>query len=118
MRLITYGQRLSYARELAGITQKQLGKLIDQAPTTIANIEQGNTARSTRTVQIAAALGVRAEWLEHGYEPMVRSPAPEVNDLELLQMITRLPPAQKAAVRALVLSFAEPQTAPRRKVRV
>lgn len=116
----TLGERLRYARELAHLTQAQLAKLIGQAPTSIASLEQRPDQRSTYVVELAEAVGVRPEWLALGREPMTRPPLPAAEDLELARQIGSLPPAHKAAVRALVLAYADSSPradAPRERVR-
>lgn len=101
--LANIGQRLRYARELAGLTQEQLAKLIGSSWTTIASIEQRGAVRTSKTLELAKAIGCRAEWLETGREPMIRPFEPTAEDLELARQINALPPQKKAAIRALVL---------------
>ena len=101
----TYGQRLRYAREMAGLTQEQLAKVIGQRPTAVSAVEQGLAKRSSRTVQIANALGVRPEWLEHGRDPMTRLPQPSTEAMEVATQYDALPPQGKAAIRALLLAY-------------
>jgi transcriptional regulator with XRE-family HTH domain len=132
VRNTTFSERLKIARQAAGLTQKQLGRLVNQAATTIANLEQGNTASSTKTVELARALGVRGEWLAEGREPMVAelksnhapvakaAAAPPAgaytftaDDLVLAQRIARLQPAQRQAILAILQTFnqsREPET--------
>lgn len=116
----SYGSRLKQARKAAGLTQRQLGKLVGQAATTIANLEQGGTRSSTRTAALARALGVRPEWLEEGVgsmlfdlkAPRMQVAAPAIEsftftseDLQLAQQIHSMAPAQRQAVLAMILAF-------------
>lgn len=110
--LKSFGGRLGHARVLNGLTQAQLGKLTGLPPTTISSIELRERVRPVHTVEFAQALGVRAEWLETGREPMMRQPEPNSEDLELARLIAALPPAHKAAVRALVLAYSTAQAEP------
>ena len=66
----TLGERLKFAREAAKISQIELAKRVKTSPGSIGNYES-NTRRSAKKVaEIAAALGVRALWLESGTGPM------------------------------------------------
>lgn len=103
--LKSFGGRLGHARVLNGLTQAQLGKLTGLAPTTISSIELRERVRPVHTVELATALGVRPEWLETGRDPMMKQPEAAQEDLELARLISALPPAHKAAVRALVLAY-------------
>lgn len=118
----TYGARLRAARKAAGLTQKELGRLVGQASTTIANLEQGNSRNSTRTAALARALGVRPEWLEDGYGSMTAAgtpPAPAIppvsariqpgaftlDDIQLAARIAALPTSKRAAILAMLAAF-------------
>lgn len=87
-----FGQRLYEARKHAKLTQTQLAKAAGLAQSTLGELEfQGDS--SMRTVQIAEACGVRAQWLADGTGPMldVRRMPPEVEQLvaEMLSLDQR-----------------------------
>jgi len=89
-----FGQRIYEARKHAGLTQTQLAHAAGLAQSTLGELEIKGES-SMRTVQMAEACGVRAQWLADGTGPMVdasRLP-PEVQNL-VTEMLS-LPPRQK-----------------------
>jgi len=66
----TLGERLCYARTRAGMTQRQLAKLIGVRQPSISQIENGSTKETVNAAAIAAILNVRALWLEKGIGAM------------------------------------------------
>lgn len=60
---MTLGERLKAARKHAELTQPQLADKSGVSQQTISNIETGLQDKSTDTVQLAVACGVRPEWL-------------------------------------------------------
>lgn len=74
------GERLLTARTLARLTQPQLAEKSGVAQQTISKIERGVQRSSTEIVSLAAACGVRPEWLGKGTGPMeattIAEPAP------------------------------------------
>ena len=60
------GQRIRQEREALGMTRAELARLADIKYPTLAGIENGDQAGSTRLHAIAAALGVSISWLESG----------------------------------------------------
>jgi transcriptional regulator with XRE-family HTH domain len=69
-----YGLRLLKAREHAGLTQTALSKSVGMSQSAYASAET-NGQGSTYTSQLAAACGVRAEWLATGQGPMIAKAA-------------------------------------------
>jgi transcriptional regulator with XRE-family HTH domain len=58
-----FGERVKLRRKELKLSQEKLAKLAGVSQTTIAQIERGRNEASTRILEIARALGVRAEWL-------------------------------------------------------
>lgn len=66
----TFGDRIKRRRLDLGLSQTALADLVGIKQQTIDGMEKTPKRRSRFTVQIAAALGVRAEWLDTGVGPM------------------------------------------------
>lgn len=66
----TIGERILKRRKAKGISRGELAKLAGLAYSTLADIENGNQNSTTKLHKVAAALGVRIEWLETGALPM------------------------------------------------
>lgn len=66
---IDFGQRLKSARNLARLTQKQLGRQAGMGQSTIADLERAGRGTS-KTATLASICGVSALWLECGKGPM------------------------------------------------
>jgi phage repressor protein C with HTH and peptisase S24 domain len=58
------GKRLKAARTKAGLSQQEVADKAGVTQTAIAELESGRTRRSTRTRELAAAVGTTAKWLE------------------------------------------------------
>ena len=68
----TMGERLKLGRKRATLRQADLATNAGVGIATIRRIEQGTMEPRLATARkLAAALGVRAEWLVFGEEPMV-----------------------------------------------
>lgn len=65
----TFAERLRGARLEAGLSQAALATKAGVSQGTIGNIESGARQRPRELLAIAAACGVRAEWLETGVGP-------------------------------------------------
>lgn len=65
----TLAARLVEAREGVGLTQEAFAKKAGVAVGTIGNLEAGTRKRPRDLLAIAAAAGVRPEWLETGKGP-------------------------------------------------
>lgn len=72
----TLAERLSTAMNTAGMSQSELARRIGSAPQTIQSLLSGQSKTSRHSAKIAAALNVRALWLETGEGPMSLLPQP------------------------------------------
>lgn len=63
---MNFKDRLKQAREEKALTQGQLGELAGITQAAIQSLESGRVKSTTHLVDIAAALGVTPEWLQHG----------------------------------------------------
>lgn len=66
----TLAERLKRARESAGISQAELGRRVGISYASVQLIEAGTTQATRYIVPMSQELGVRAEWLHDGKEPM------------------------------------------------
>lgn len=66
----TFADRLNAAMESAGISQGKLAAIIGISQPAVQKMTAGRTQGSKKILEIAAALGVRAEWLSSGLGPM------------------------------------------------
>ncbi|MDP9356796.1 MAG: helix-turn-helix domain-containing protein [Chloroflexota bacterium] len=67
-----FGERLRWARERAGLGQRDLAVAASVGVATVTRLERGQTqARPVTVRRLAAALGVRVPWLAVGEEPML-----------------------------------------------
>lgn len=62
----TLGARLKWARNAAGLTQRDVARHIGVTPQAIQHLESGSSRTSRFVYQMANALGVSVEWLEKG----------------------------------------------------
>jgi transcriptional regulator with XRE-family HTH domain len=67
----TFAERLKLARLRRDLSQADLAKLAGVAAGTIGNLESGTRRAPRQLLQLAAALGVRPEWLQLGTGPML-----------------------------------------------
>lgn len=65
----TIGERVRHEREAQGIERRALAEASGLKYSTLADLEYGQSKSSTKLHKIAAALGVRVEWLETGRGP-------------------------------------------------
>jgi transcriptional regulator with XRE-family HTH domain len=73
----TLGDRIRKARELASLSQEQLGELVGVSRASIVNYEHGHTQPpQRRTRLIAMACGVDADWLLTGCAVRDSNPEP------------------------------------------
>jgi len=77
------GERISRARELAGLRQEDLADLLGVSTRTVQNYEAGATGAHKHLRLIAEITKVRLPWLLHGEEPAQGDP--ESDKLSLLQ---------------------------------
>ena len=69
----TLAVRMKYARERANLSQSELSRRTGVKQPTIAQIEKGDVKGTMNSAKLAAALNVRALWLEQGIGPMAIS---------------------------------------------
>lgn len=81
--LLTFGDRLRYARELRGLTQAALAKLVVQqggrlTKSSVSQIEDGTTkmADALNSLYLSRALRIRNEWLTAREMPMEEAKRP------------------------------------------
>lgn len=95
---MTYSERLAVAMQRAGYTQGTLARTVGMAQSSINQLLK-HAAGSRKTVEIASVLGVRAEWLASGKEPML--PTKE----ESIITSRMLPPATSNSFNVDVMSL-------------
>jgi transcriptional regulator with XRE-family HTH domain len=65
--LDTFAGRLAYARDLRGLSRRELAALVDLSHPAVGHYEEGRRDPQLQTVAaLAVALGVRPEWLAFG----------------------------------------------------
>jgi transcriptional regulator with XRE-family HTH domain len=109
------GERLKQARAEFGISQAALAAKAGVSTSAIGNLEAGIRNEPRELLAIAAALGVRAEWLKSGLLPRDAvagdGPGPAVTlsaqDLQLLADLRELLPCEQQEVRESVRRRAE-----------
>lgn len=62
----TFSERINYAIKLAGVSQSQLAERVGLSQPAIQKLTSGKATSSRKVVEIAAALGVRPQWLAYG----------------------------------------------------
>lgn len=62
----TFAERLNAAMDAAGISQGKLAAIIGVSQPAVQKMTSGKTQGSKKIIEIASALGVRAEWLADG----------------------------------------------------
>lgn len=67
--LETFALRLKDARKARGLSQAKLAHELGLRQSAIGNLEAGSREKPRDVLQMASALGVRAEWLLHGKGP-------------------------------------------------
>jgi len=101
-----FGERLRLACEAAGVpaTQAALSRLFGVSTTIVWHYLNGEKLPSMgKAIQIATKLNVCVEWLLTGRGPMNPAPSPE----DVLDL-SRLPPAAKSQLKALVDTLSQP----------
>lgn len=77
----TFADRLNAAMTAANVSQAQLAAAIGVSQPAVQKMTSGKTQGSKKILEIAVALGVRAEWLSSGEGPMhTESPVPHHPD--------------------------------------
>lgn len=89
------GQRIKQIRQKAKVTQEQFGNSIGYSKMQVCFIETGKSKPSDAFVQkVAAAYGIRLEWIKTGTGAMGKDPQ-EVVDDRLIEWLRRHPDAVK-----------------------
>jgi transcriptional regulator with XRE-family HTH domain len=83
----TLAERMVIARERMGISQAAVARRVDTSPQAIQQLESGNNQSSRRLVDIAVALHVRPEWLQHGIGDMTGGGSGGHDDLMLIDVL-------------------------------
>lgn len=103
MTLDTYGQRLKSARQAAKLTQEQLALKAGLRQGTISELENDNYAGSSKTAELAEALGIDALWLAQGIgDRVVGSGVIGASSASLASAVVAASPAAKEAIRAIL----------------
>lgn len=109
----TLAERFRYARKEAGLTQAALGEKVGLSQQMIRKIEMGS--ETSRTVELASALGVRPEWLATGAEPMIdptgtsfAAPLAAAALSRLMQAASKLSPEQILSVAVALEGMQSP----------
>ncbi len=104
---MSFGERLKKARQDKGISQSELGKLVDVHYTQIGRYESKGVKPSGEVLsKIAGALGVSSDFLMSGSNNDQAQAT--LTDRELLnqfQKVEQLPKDKKAIVKELLDSF-------------
>ncbi|MFP4903169.1 helix-turn-helix domain-containing protein, partial [Paraburkholderia sp. BR14261] len=79
--LETLADRVRFARKRAHLTQAQLAERVQVSQPMIGKIENGS--ETSKIVEIAAALGIRPQWLATGEGSMVENGLPSNGPTEL-----------------------------------
>lgn len=66
----TFADRLNAAMKAAGLSQAQLAEAVGISQPAVQKMSSGKTQGSSKAVEMARVLGVSAEWLVSGDEPM------------------------------------------------
>jgi SOS-response transcriptional repressor LexA len=99
------GNRIKLAREVAGMSQDELGKAIGITQQAIQKIEDGRTQMPRKLAAIATALGVKQEWLLTGNDAYSNIIEGEVIRPELPPGFANVEPYQpKTLLRVPVIS--------------
>jgi transcriptional regulator with XRE-family HTH domain len=89
--LTTMGARVRYVRKNLALTQTELAKLAGVTQPVISDLEANRTHTSGRTASIAAALGVKALWLETGHSETDNLAQEAVNNDMLIIPVIAVP---------------------------
>lgn len=105
--MTTLGERLKIAREHANLTQQELEAKSGVKQATISKLELGKnkTEETAYGVHLAAACGVRPQWLVLGEEPMLDGLKPD--EAALLEKYRGSDDAGKTAIQRVAESFAD-----------
>ncbi|WP_336747856.1 helix-turn-helix transcriptional regulator [Pantoea vagans] len=77
----TFADRLNHAMKMAGLSQSQLAERAGVSQPAIQKLSSGKASSSRKVVEIAAALGIRPEWLSTGQGDMSYSNGSEPSNI-------------------------------------
>ncbi|PRP71488.1 hypothetical protein BUE93_05675 [Chromobacterium amazonense] len=115
------GERIAYARESAGLSQKDFAQALGLTQQAISKLESGGTRnpQASTILKISRLTGHSLEWLIDGGSPSAASaPAPLAADPDLLRLFASLQAASlssslnKAAIQGLTLMVQNLQPKP------
>ena len=98
------GERLAAARKRAGLSQAQVGRLLDISRQVVHEWEQGTRAPESRLMQMADHYGVSLHWLQTGKPTAAAETAAIEVDSALKK--TTVTPEDRAKIVALVETLA------------
>lgn len=107
MKLDTLGQRLRYARTIAGMTQEELAAKAGTTQDAITKIERDIIKRPKDLEAIAKVLNVSPAWLQFGIEQLDKL---NKEAIEFALRFAELTEQQKAALKALIQTFLNSNT--------
>jgi len=85
---MNFGERLKYARKLKGLSQEKLGHAAGVTKSSISQIEDGSTKKTSHVVKFSEILFVSPTWLETG-EGNISGNNIDLTDLEI-ELISEL----------------------------
>ncbi len=111
---VSVGQRIRIGRQIAGLTQTELGEAVDVKFQQIQKYETAaNRVSASRLLDIANALGVTIEWLfvgdtptRHGQETMPTDILYDMCAIRHLGVYAKLNPTQQQIVRTVAAEIA------------
>lgn len=106
------GVRIAQAREKAGLTQEELGDIIDMSTRQVQNYEAGDSKPYKKIKEIAAATGVTVEWLL-GTEPSEQAAEAGADLAERLDRLAQAQERHEALLRELLQEIRGEEAPPR-----
>lgn len=96
-----FGARLKLARELAGLTQRQLAEFLGLAPLSVIHYETGRSAFPVDRLPVLEELGIDSAWVATGV-PSLKASAARSRFASVLEWV-----GQEAAIYELSISPAQ-----------
>ena len=107
--MVDVAERIKKAREAAGLTQRELAKIIHLTQGYIGDIERGRTNPSLSTLQLVAdALHVDIAAFV-GNSTTIQETGLNNDEIDLVMSYRRLSEEQKALTKAMVCNFIPPK---------
>ena len=103
---MSIGQRVREARKAVKMPQGKLGELIGMSQSAISELESGESAATSFTASIAAALGVSALWLETGRGPKKGVVSDDSAEIERIILLISLYKESSPSGRSAILDAA------------